>query len=565
MTGLPALRLPRLRTADLRIASGAILFGYAAAHLINHALGLWSFEAMQAAQHLRLAVTRHPLGTAVLVAAILVHFALGLVTVARVRSWQRSLRDVVQLGFGLAIPLFLIRHVWDTRGVNTLFGIEDSYAYALWGMWPNEARNQALLVLVVWVHGCIGMHHWLRARPWYQRSLWVWHGVAVALPLLAYAGFATAARAFKATGVYRNPFAPGEWDTLVERISASERGYALLLAVLALAWGGTLLRNRVRPRIAVSYAGGARVYAPPGQSLLDTSRANRIPHASVCGGRGRCSTCRVRVLDTAAPLPPPSEVEAQVLARVGAPGNVRLACQLRPLSALTVSPLLPARRDVLGRLRLDRYHWGVEREVTILFADVRGFTQMSEGKLPFDVVFLLNQFLGQMAGAIEDTGGHVDKFMGDGIMAIYGMEAPPDVAAAQGVAGARAMGGVLESLNRSLREDLTKPLSMGIGLHSGPAILGRIGASAKSEAAAQLTALGETVNVASRLETATKELAVQAVVSDACLMLSGLSAGPALTRLDLSVRGKSNAIAVWAAQAATDLPVPSATLPEPRR
>jgi adenylate cyclase len=544
--------------AGLRVGSGLILFVYAAAHMLNHAAGLWSFEAMQAGQGLRLPVTRNPVGTAVLAGAAILHFGLGVRSVLRVRSWQIGPRALVQLALGLAIPVFLIRHVWDTRGVAELFAINDDYAYALWGMWPNEGLNQALLMLAVWVHGCIGMHHWLSRYDGYRRTIWLWYALAVTLPALAYAGFVTAARAFKATGTYRNPFEPGQWDTLLSRIAVSEAAYVVLLAAIAVAWAAAIVRDRLRPRITVSYAGGPRVGAPPGQSLLDTSRQNRIPHASVCGGRARCSTCRVRVLDTAAPLPPAAASEAQVLARVGAPGNVRLACQLRPVADLTVSPLLPARRETLGRLPLDRYHWGVERDVTVLFADLRGFTKMSEGKLPFDVVFLLNQFLGQMAGAIEDTGGHVDKFMGDGIMAIYGMQTGPARAAAQALAGARAMGGVLGALNQSLREDLRTPLSMGIGLHAGPAILGRIGAADRSEAAAQITALGETVNVASRLEGATKDLGVQAIVSDACLRLTGLDPGPGLERHDLAVRGKAATVPVWAARAATDLPAPAA-------
>ncbi|QYK41170.1 MAG: adenylate/guanylate cyclase domain-containing protein [Paracoccaceae bacterium] len=548
----------QLRATDLRIGTGLVLFAYATTHMINHALGLWSFEAMQAGQDLRLSITRNPLGTGVLFTAILVHFALGVASVLRMRSWQMGMRNLVQLGFGLAIPVFLIRHVWDTRGVSELFGIDDSYAYALWGMWPNEGLNQALLMLAVWGHGCVGLHHWLNRNEGYRRTVWLWYGLAVLLPALSYAGFVTAARAFKATGVYRNPFKPGEWDILLDRIAWSETVYVLVLAGLAGIWAMSIARDRLRPRIAVSYAGGTRVLAPPGQTVLDTSRQNRIPHASVCGGRARCSTCRVRVLETAAELPPVGAVEAQVLARVGAPGNVRLACQLRPEADLTVSPLLPGRRDSLRRVRLDRYHWGVEQEVTILFADLRGFTRMSEGKLPFDVVFLLNQFLGQMAGAIEDTGGHVDKFMGDGIMAIYGMDRPMALGAAQAIDGARAMGGVLGSLNQSLREDLPSPLSMGIGLHAGPAILGRIGAAERSEAAAQLTALGETVNVASRLEAATKELGVQAIVSAACMAVSGLTPGQGLVRHGLSVRGKSTTVDVWAARIATDLPDPRA-------
>lgn len=543
-----------ITVARLRIWSGLVLFTFAATHFLNLAAGLVSFEAMQAGQSLRLPITRSPPGQIVLIGAALIHAGLGLWSLVQARSFRIGWRGGVQLALGVLIPVFMIRHVWDTRGASELFGIEDDFAYALWGIWPNEAVNQALLMAVVWVHGCIGIHHWLVGRAWYRRSLWLWQGTAVLTPALAYAGFVTAARAFKATGVYRNPFGPGEWDRLVAAIARSEAAYWAVLAAAAALWGAMVLRDRLRPRVAVRYGDGARVLAPRGLTLLDISRANRIPHASVCGGRARCSTCRVRVTEGLAALPPASETELQVLARVGAPANVRLACQVRPTGDVAISTLLPAQGGTSQGAALDRYHWGVEQEVTILFCDLRGFTRMSEGKLPFDVVFLLNQFLGRMAETIEDTGGFVDKFMGDGIMAIFGMGTDRAQGARQAMAAARAMGGVLAALNQSLREDLDRPLSMGIGIHTGHAILGRIGAAHRAEAVAQLTALGETVNIASRLEAATKDLGAEVIVSAACVAASGLTPGAGMVARDLTVRGMTDPVPVLAAMRATELP-----------
>lgn len=550
------LRLwPRgLTVARLRIGSGLVLFAFAAAHFLNLAAGLISFEAMQAGQALRLPVTRGLPGQVVLIGAALIHAGLGLGSLVSARSFRIGWRGGLQLALGVLIPVFMIRHVWDTRGAAEWFGIDDDFAYALWGIWPNEALNQALLMAVVWVHGCIGLHQWLVMRGWYRRSLWLWQGLAVLIPALAYAGFVTQARAFKATGVYRNPFGPGEWDRLVAAIARSEAAWWGVLGVAGALWAVLVLRDRLRPRVAVRYGDGARVLAPRGLTLLDISRANRIPHASVCGGRARCSTCRVRVTEGLAALPPATETELQVLRRVGAPANVRLACQARPTGDVAISPLLPALAGVARGVAPDRYHWGVEQEVTILFCDLRGFTRMSEGKLPFDVVFLLNQFLGRMAETIEDTGGFVDKVMGDGIMAIFGMGADRATGARQAIAAARAMGGVLVALNQSLRDDLDRPLAMGIGLHTGPAILGRIGAAHRGEAGAPLTALGETVNIASRLEAATKDLGAEVILSATCLSASGMAAGPALSAHDLAVRGMSEPVAVLAAVRATDLP-----------
>ena len=154
------------------------------------------------------------------------------------------------------------------------------------------------------------------------------------------------------------------------------------------------------------------------------SRIAGIPHASVCGGRGRCSTCRVRIGGPdRAKLPPPSPEEQKVLARVGAPANVRLACQLRPPPGhYRVTPLLPASAGPVEAYRRQPQAHGGEHYVAILFADIRGFTSISEGKLPYDVVFLLNRYFRATGQAVEAAGGRLDKFIGDGVMAIFGLD-----------------------------------------------------------------------------------------------------------------------------------------------
>lgn len=560
---LRAVTVPRLR-----LASGLVLFTFAILHFINHALGLISLEVMEAAQDLRTAVTGSPPGTVALLAAVAVHFILGIARFLRARTWRMGFRSIVQLAFGLLIPVFLIRHVWDMRGPHELLSIDASYSYALWAMWPGEALNQSILMGLVWVHGCIGLHHWLATNATYRRFLPVWYAGAVLIPALSLAGFVTAARAARLKGGFANPFKGDGYGgdlyaPIGKAIEQSQNIYTLILGAAVLVWLALILGDRLRPRVVVRYAGGPRILAPRGMSVLDVSRINRIPHASVCGGRARCSTCRVRVVEGLAGLPAPSEVEASVLRRVGAPANVRLACQLRPVADIAISTLLPAHAKAVPGGAADRYYWGVEQDVTILFCDLRGFTKISEGKLPFDVVFLLNQFLGRMAEVIEDSGGHVDKFMGDGIMAIFGMGTPVADGARAAMAAARAMGGVLTALNQSMREELPAPLSMGIGMHTGPAILGRIGAAQRTEAAA-LTALGETVNLASRLESLTKELDVQVIVSAACMAASGLKPPPALRQQSVAVRGISRPVEVYAAGTAGDLPVATPARTEAR-
>lgn len=549
-------RRSRPSVSQLRLWSGLVLFTFAATHLLNHALGLVSLEAMQAGQDLRLYVTRSLIGTLVLCAAALVHMGLGITHFIRLRTWRIGTRGVVQLLLGLLIPILLIRHVIGTRGAHEMFDVIDSYSYALWAMWPGESVRLALLIAMVWVHGCIGIHMWLSPKPWYRRNLWALNGLAVLIPALAYAGYVSAGRMFALRGTGSSPFTAAQYNALQQDILLGYYSYFAILAAAIGVWVLLLLSNKMGARVTVRYAFGPTISATRGLSVLEISQMNRIPHASVCGGRARCSTCRVRVLEGLDQLPPASVTEQHVLRRVGAPANVRLACQLRPTADLTISTLLPANLESAQSGGFDKYHWGVESEVTLLFCDLRGFTKMSEGRLSFDVVFLLNQFLGRMAEAIEDSGGFVDKFMGDGIMAIFGMETTPTEGARRAIAAARAMGGVLDSLNQSLREELPEPLSMGIGIHSGPAILGRIGAAHRTESVARLTALGETVNIASRLEQKTKDLGVQVAVSTETLTLSGLLATEKTLPRTVDIRGLSQPLDIVVAHRATSLPQP---------
>src|SRR5205085_3283659 len=123
-----------------------------------------------------------------------------------------------------------------------------------------------------------------------------------------------------------------------------------------------------------------------------------------------------------AALPAPAVMEAKALARIEAPPGLRLACQIRPTADLTVMPLLPAdatpaQCSVRGGLE------GSERPITIVFVDLRGSTTLSEARLPYDVLFILNQFFTEMTKALDATNGHYSQFTGDGLLALYGLEA----------------------------------------------------------------------------------------------------------------------------------------------
>ncbi len=551
-------------TTRLRLASGLVLMTFVASHLLNHALGVHSLAAMELGRELFIAVWRSLPGTLLLYTALLGHLILVILKLYRRRSLRMPVWEAVQITLGLLIPFWLAVHVIGTRGQHQRIGLEDNYLYLLNLLWPDGAGRQSLLVILVWLHGCIGMHFWLRLRPWYPVLRPFLFALALLLPTLALIGFANGGRELRAAAEvdpeWLEAYAElGNWPDESEQswVYATERavlfGFTMvLLAVL----GGRLARGlieRYRGRVRLRYPDGTMIAVAPGTSILEASRQAGVPHASVCGGRGRCSTCRVRVIDGIDDLPPPEPGEARVLKRIGATTGVRLACQLRPTRDLTVVPLLPATAgpsDVRVQVNPTQ---GIEREIAVLFADLRDFTRMSEGRLPFDVVFILNQYFKAMGEAIESQGGRVDKFIGDGIMALFDTTDGPEVACRQALAGARGMALALEDLNQRLADDLPEPLRMGIGLHAGPVILGEMG----YRRATSLTAIGDTVNVASRLETLTKEFGVQLVVSARLAERAGVDLAECEMRR-IEVRGRRRPLRVRLVKDARSLPLEAA-------
>jgi adenylate cyclase len=548
-----AVPVPGTLAQQLRLASGLVLFAFLLTHLANHALGLISVEAMQEARSWRVAATRSLLGEIVLIAAAVVHVVFGVYKFIARRTLRISWLELIQLASGLLIPLLLMRHFLGTRIAHELYDVNDNYFYALWVMWPAEGLAQGTLIGIAWLHGCIGLFHWLRLKAWFVRLRLLFLAFAALLPVLSYVGFIMGARVLQLETEFTSPFTEDQYNFLKRLMDWALYGYLAFLAALIALRVGRGLHERFQPRFAVAYAGGPEVQAPLGATLLEVSRLNNIPHASICGGRARCSTCRVRVLEGAEHIPEPNEAERRVLARIGAARNVRLACQSQPTGDIKIATLLPANRtQFLESAIFDRYYWGVEEEVTILFCDMRGFTQFSENRLPFDIVFLLNQYLSRMSEAIEDAGGYVDKYIGDGIMAIFGIGKPARQGAREALAGVKAMGGVLEALNMSLRNDLRQPLDVALGLDTGPVILGRIGSAEKEHAARHITALGDTVNTASRIEQACRQFGVQLLISARTLAAAGIAAD-GQERHSIKVKGKRAALDVVALKRAIDV------------
>lgn len=558
-------------TRSLRLWSGLVLFAYVATHLLNHALGLISLGAMEAGARVFLAIWRGPPMTVLLYGAAAVHLALVLWSFYRRRNLRLTAGEWVQAALGVAIVPLVLTHAIGTRLAHELMAVEDSYSFVLFAIWqigPAYIVQQVCLLVVAWAHGCMGLHYWLRLRPWYGPALPTLYAVALMLPVLALTAFfqrGMEVARLAADPVWMQSFAaranlpsPIQIEALNDIRSAGYLGYALvLLAVIGARTGRNLLERRAG-LARLLYPDDRLVSVAAGPSILEISRGAGIPHASVCGGRGRCSTCRVRIGQGRERLAPPGTDEARVLARINAPANVRLACQVHPPPGeYHVTPLLPATAQAREGFSLASHHHGQERDIAILFVDIRGFTTLAEHRLPYDTVFLLNRYFRAMGMAIEAAGGHVDKFIGDGVMALFGLEDPPEAACRAGLEAARRMALALDELNASLSGDLDEPLRIGIGLHHGLTIVGEMGYGQNRT----LTAIGDAVNTASRLEALTKEFGCELLVSADVLHTAGLAIDDAPAH-DISVRGRAQPLRAIAVADAALLPTPGR--PPPR-
>ncbi len=545
-----------------RLISGIILYVYVATHLINHALGIVSLEAMEAGREVFLAIWRNWIGSIVLYGALLTHVVLVLWSLYARRTLLRMpVREVFQVLFGLVLPAVLMEHIIGTRGLHIMADVNDTYAYVLGTLWisqPDKGALQALALVLAWAHGTMGLYFWLRLKPWFPRIVAWLYTVVIVLPVLALVGLADAGRELARLL---------EDDTLAEQIIGAINlpsdeaaamagsvldwsliGYAALIGLVVVARFARWLVQLRATMVTISYPDGRSISVEPGTSILDASRRLGFPHASVCGGRGRCSTCRIHISEGREELPPLSSAESRVLQRVGASEATRLACQLRPTSNVAVTPLLAADATAREGHRQSSISQGAEKDVAILFADIRSFTSFSEKKLPYDVVFVLNQYFRTMGSAVEQSGGQLDKFIGDGVMALFGIETNAAEGCRSALRAARQMARGLNQLNEDLKSDLPEPLRIGIGIHVGSVIVGDMGyAQARS-----VTAIGDPVNTASRLEALNKDLGSQLVVSADVARHAGYGMSEFRSQ-EVSIRGREEMMQVFAIDDAAEL------------
>jgi len=340
-------------TSRLRIASGIVLFVFVFGHLISVAFGLWSLEAMEWARVWIMGPWTNPIGGPILLISLLLHMGLGLWALYWRNTLWMNWSDSAQALLGLAILPLLMPHLVGTGFSRAFVDIEPTFSWVLAVYWifaPALGIQQVIALIVIWLHGCYGLFLWMQVQSWWPRIAGFLYPLVVVVPMAALLGFVSAGKFLfinrddatimapvRQTAAQYDQIVDALW-TLHDRLLAA---YLVLVAVVLLARAVRVWRRG--SEVSVEFAGGPTIERQAGLTLLETARADHIDHAGLCGGRGRCGSCSVRVLAGGDDLSPASAGEIETLRRIGAAADVRLACQAKALRRrVVVQPVYPA-------------------------------------------------------------------------------------------------------------------------------------------------------------------------------------------------------------------------------
>ncbi len=252
---------------------------------------------------------------------------------------------------------------------------------------------------------------------------------------------------------------------------------------------------------------------PEAANLLDVAVDAGVAIAHLCGGRARCSTCRVRIMEGLDVLTERTDKEAAMAAKLAFPVDVRLACQTEVSGSVRLWRLVLDKIDIemASQLGKGQYAGPVGREVdaAVMFVDVAGFTTMSESLPAYDVVHILNRFFNRAAEAVESNSGRVDNYMGDGLLAVFGINDEDDFAFSGVQAGLEVLA-VAADMHDYVSRIYGCAFNVRIGISLGEVIFGLMG----GESSARETVLGDPVNTASRLESANKTTGTKMLVTE---------------------------------------------------
>ena len=514
----------------LRMWSGIVLFFYASTHLLNHSINILSIGAADYVNENYFdLIWKNIVGSILLYSSLIIHIILGFYAVGTRKSFKMTSREWLQIVFPILALLFLLQHITAGAILTKYFSVDLNYTLLLSLMIadPSEVAIGTvlftLMTIFIWVHGSIGINGILRfSMKSYQKYKSYLYFVYISVPVLGVFGFWAGIK--EQSFVSYAKTLQGEENFIFSIImeSVSQEMFPTLLAVEPLVMNNyplvvlalvliaifNVVRAKFFGRIKINYPNKKTVSVPKGTSILEASRVAGIPHQSVCGGKGRCTTCRIHIASHDGTLPIPGALEASAIERLGLQKDVRLACQLKPVRNLTIIPLVNPENSLEGTASR-RTLSGKEQETVVMFVDLRDFTKLSEKKLPYDVVYILNKYYSVCGKIIEEQGGRLDKFIGDGIMAIFDSSEDANKNCENAVKCGALISENMKVLNQEMKTDFSEEIRFGMGIHSGDAIVGLMGYGKTFTD----TVVGDNVNIASRLEGLSKDYKAELVLS----------------------------------------------------
>ena len=491
--------LPHPSRRDLRLASGLVLFAYVALHFVNHSLGLVSVAVAERGLAWTLALWHSVPGTVLLYGAVGIHLALAFDAIYSRRTLRMAPLDLVRIVLGLGIPTLLIGHAVGTRLAWEMYRQSPQYTRVVWSLWASDGQGRQLALLAPgWLHGCLGVHFAFAQRPLYRRLHRVWFAAALLLPVLGGLGFLAMGKELAADLSGRGHLDASIALTLARSAVLSnvrETVLAVYVAAIASVFAARAVRaiveRRRRALVRIDYPQRS-VSVPRGWSVLEASRSHHVAHVALCGGRARCSTCRVRVMRGEEHCPAPGATERATLERIHAGAGIRLACQLRPAGDIAVVALLRPRDRPSERPHAPL---AVEKDVVLVCVDWRNRDAIARTLLPHDAVFLSRHFGDAVAAAVLAAGGIECDASADGTVAVFGVDVELARASRDALSAAQRIDAALTALAVRWETEFGVMPDFATCVHAGSAALGDIG----SESSRRVTAAGPAVDTARRL------------------------------------------------------------------
>lgn len=252
---------------------------------------------------------------------------------------------------------------------------------------------------------------------------------------------------------------------------------------------------------------------PPASTILKAALKAKINHTHVCGGNARCSTCRVYIVDGLSNCRTRNEKEKQLAEKLRFPENIRLACQTKISGNIAIRR--PVIDDLDRKIILTQFgdssgtKLGQEKDLGILFTDIENFTQFSEAFPAYDVVHALNRYYQTMNEIIVQHKGIISDVAGDGILALFGVIEDSETPVLDAINTVQDMNNALVRFNGYLNQMYDRSFGIRAGINFGKAIVGNFDTGRMSK----ISAIGDEVNAASRIETANKDLGTRLLIS----------------------------------------------------